>query len=152
MTSGGELGNLIRHIVVPQMRHIPGLRDKIVDSATPALRRSALVHRSPRQRKLAGKLCPNPVLADGRRLDEHLGTGFALISAVPVNAEQRARLQQRGATLHIAVAGTDLADWLRRGHAAAAVIRPDRTVMRAGRQVNELCDTVPSFTLTGGEK
>ena len=152
MTSGGELGNLIRRIVVPQMRHIPGLRDKIVDSATPALRRSALVHRSPRQRKLAGKLCPNPVLADGRRLDEHLGTGFALISAVPVNAEQRARLQQRGATLHIAGAGTDLADWLRRGHAAAAVIRPDRTVMRAGRQVNELCDALPSFTLTGGEK
>ena len=152
MTSGGELGNLIRRIVVPQMHHIPGLRDKVVDSATPALRRSALVHRSPRQRKLAGKLCPNPVLADGRRLDEHLGTGFALISAVPVNAEQRARLQQRGATLHIAGAGTDLADWLRRGHAAAAVIRPDRTVMRAGRQVNELCDAVPSFTLTGGEK
>ncbi len=152
MTSGGELGNLIRRIVVPQIRHIPGLRDKVVDSATPALRRSALVHRSPRQRKLAGKLCPNPVLSDGRRLDEHLGAGFALISAVPVNAEQRARLQQRGATLHIAGAGTDLADWLRRGHAAAAVIRPDRTVMRAGRQVNELCDAVPSFTPAGGEK
>ena len=152
MTSGGELGNLIRRIVVPQIRHIPGLRDKVVDSATPALRRSALVHRSPRQRKLAGKLCPNPVLSDGRRLDEHLGAGFALISAVPVNAEQRARLQRRGATLHIAWAGTDLADWLRRGHAAAAVIRPDRTVMRAGRQVNELCDAVPSFTPAGGEK
>ena len=152
MTSGGELGNLIRRIVIPQMRHVPGLRDKVVDSATPALRLSALVHRSPRQQKLAGKLCPNPVLSDGRRLDEHLGTGFALISAVPVNAEQRARLQRRGATLHIAGAGTDLADWLRRGRSAAAVIRPDRTVMRAGRQVNELCDAIPSFTLTGGEK
>ena len=151
MTSGGELGNLTRRIVVPQMHHIPGLRDKIVDSRTPALRRSALVQRSRRQRQLTGKLCPNPVLSDGRRLDESLGTGFALISAVPVSAEQRARLEQLGATLHIAGAGTDLAEWLRSGHATAAVVRPDRTVMRAGRHVNELCDAVPSFTLTGGE-
>ena len=151
MTSGGELGNLIRRIVVPQMHHIPGLRDKVVDSRTPALRRSALIHRSRRQR-LTGKLCPNPVLADGRRLDESLGIGFALISAVPVSAEQRDGLEQRGATLHIARAGTDLADWLHRGHATAAVVRPDRTVMRAGRHVNELCAEVPSFTLIGGEK
>ena len=35
MTSGGELGNLIRRIVVPQMHHIPGLRDKVVDSQDP---------------------------------------------------------------------------------------------------------------------
>ena len=35
MTSGGEFGNLIRRIVVPQMHHIPGLRDKVVDSQNP---------------------------------------------------------------------------------------------------------------------
>ena len=46
MTSGGEFGNLIRRVVVPRMQHIPGLRDKVIDSRTPALRRSALVHRS----------------------------------------------------------------------------------------------------------
>jgi 3-(3-hydroxy-phenyl)propionate hydroxylase len=152
MTSGGELGNLIRRVVVPRMHHIPGLRDKVVDSRTPALRRSALVHRKLRQRQLTGRLCPNPVLSDGRRLDETVGTGFALISAVPVSAEQRTRLAHRGTTLHIAGPGTDLARWLRRGHATGAVVRPDRTVMRAGRQIDELCDAVPTFTLTGGEK
>ena len=63
MTSGGEFGNLIRRVVVPQMHHIPGLRAKVVDSRTPALRRSALVHRSRRERRLAGTLCPNPAAA-----------------------------------------------------------------------------------------
>ncbi|WP_234834680.1 bifunctional 3-(3-hydroxy-phenyl)propionate/3-hydroxycinnamic acid hydroxylase MhpA [Mycolicibacterium stellerae] len=152
MTSGGKLGNLIRRVVVPRIHRIPGLSDKVVDSSTPALRRSALVHRSRRRGGLAGKLCPNPVLPDGRRLDETLGSGFALICAVPVGAEQRARLQQRGAAFHIAGADTDLADWLRRGHAAAAIVRPDRTVMRAGGQIDELCDAVPRFTLPGGQK
>jgi 3-(3-hydroxy-phenyl)propionate hydroxylase len=74
------------------------------------------------------------------------------VSAAPVSAEQRARLEQRGAALHIAGAGTDLAEWLRHGRAAAAVVRPDRTVMRAGTQVDELCDAVPSFHTSGGEK
>ena len=152
MTSGGELGNLARRIIVPQMHHIPGLRAKVVDSTTPALRHSTLVHRSRRQRRLTGTLCPNPVLADGRRLDETLGIGFALVSAVPVSAEQRARLEQRGAAVHIAGAGTDLAEWLRHGRAAAAVVRPDRTVMRAGSQVGELCAAVPPFRADGGDK
>lgn len=149
MTSGGELGNLIRRVVVPRMRHIPGLRDKVVDSRTPALRRSALVHRSRMQRHMAGKLCPNPVLADGRRLDDSLGTAFALISAAPVSAEQRARLEERCAVVHIARPGSDLANWLRRGHATAAIVRPDRTVMRSGRHIDELCDAVPRFTSAG---
>ena len=120
MTSGGELGNrFVASFTADAPHPRPSGQNRRQRNARTAPLRT--VHRSPRQRKLAGKFCPNPVLADGRRLDEHLGTGFALISAVPVNAEQRARMQQRGATLHIAGAGTDLADWLRRGHAAAAV-------------------------------
>ena len=130
----------------------PACAPRSSTATTPALRRSALVHRSRRQRRLAGTLCPNPVLADGRRLDETLGIGFALVSAVPVSAEQRARLEQRGAAVHIAGAGTDLAEWLRHGHAAAAVVRPDRTVMRAGSQVDELCAAVPTFRADGGDK
>jgi 3-(3-hydroxy-phenyl)propionate hydroxylase len=149
MTSGGEFGNVIRRIVVPQMHHIPGLRDKVVDGTTPALRRSSLVHRK-RRRRLTGTLCPNPLLPDGRRLDDVIGTGFAFISAVPVDAEYRARLEQRGATVQMAEAGTHLARWLRGGHSAAAIVRPDRTVMRAGRRVDELCAVVPKFTAGGG--
>jgi 3-(3-hydroxy-phenyl)propionate hydroxylase len=71
---------------------------------------------------------------------------------VPVSAEQRTRLEQRGAAVHIAGAGTDVAEWLRHGRAAAAVVRPDRTVMRAGNQVDELCDAVPRFHAGEGEK
>jgi 3-(3-hydroxy-phenyl)propionate hydroxylase len=151
MTSGGEFGNLIRRVVVPQMRHIPGLRDKVVDSRTPALHRSALVHRSRRQRSLTGVLCPNPVLPDGRRLDDTIGIGFALISAVPLSAGHRAQLEKCGTAIHIAEAGTELGDWLRRGHSAAAIVRPDRTVMRAGSDISQLCGSAPTFTVHGGE-
>ncbi len=151
MTSGGELGNLIRRVVVPRMHHIPGLRDKVVDSRTPALRRSSLVHRSRRERRLTGTLCPNPQLADGRRLDEALGRGFAVVSAVPLSPGQRTILEQRGVALHVADADGDLADWLRHGHATAAVVRPDRTVMRTG-DIDQLCHAVPSFRLDRGGK
>ena len=95
------------------------------------------MHRSRVRRQLAGTLCPNPVLSDGAATRRGARqTGFALISAVPPDAAQRARLEQRGVALHIAEAGSDSATWLRRGHATAAIIRPDRTVMRAGRHVD----------------
>ncbi len=150
MTSGGDIGNLIRRAVVPQVHRIPGLRNKVVDSTTPALRRSALVHRSRRARRLTGALCPNPALPDGRRLDDTIGTGFAVVSCDPIDAQRRARLEQRGAAIHIAEPGSALADWLRRGHSTAVIVRPDRTVMRAGRHVDELCDAVPSFSPARG--
>ncbi len=149
MTSGGELGNLIRRVAVPQIHRLPGLRDKVVDSTTPALHRSALVHRTRWRPNLAGKLCPNPVLADGRRLDDALGKGFAVISAVPVDAAQRARLEKRGVAVLVAAAGTELAEWLRRGHAAGAIVRPDLTVMRAGNRIDELCEAAPRFLTEG---
>jgi 3-(3-hydroxy-phenyl)propionate hydroxylase len=152
MTSGGEFGNLIRRVVVPRLHHIPGLRDKVVDSRTPALRRSALVHRARGHGSLTGTLCPNPELSDGRRLDDSIGTGVALISAVPVNASQRADLEKGGTAVHFAAAGTELADWLRRGRATAAVVRPDRTVMRADRNIDRLCDSTPAFTPARGER
>jgi hypothetical protein len=41
--------------------------------------------------------------------------------------------------------GSELARWLRRGHATAAIIRPDRTVMCAGRNLSALCEVVPRF-------
>ena len=145
MTSGGEFGNIVRRAVVPQIHHIPGLREKVVDSTTPALRRSLLVHRSRRQRHLTGRLCPNPLLADGRRLDECLGDGFAIIAAVEPDAAQRAHLERLGAAIHIARPGTVLADWLQRGHAAAVIVRPDRTVMSAGRNLSKLVNIAPGF-------
>ncbi len=80
MTSGGELGNLIRRIVVPQMHHIPGLRDKVVDSQNP---RTASLRVAPSVARAAadGDALPEPGArrrpTSGRvprhRLRSHLG-------------------------------------------------------------------------------
>ena len=37
MTGGGRVGNVARRVVLPRLRLVPGLRDKVVDSTTPAL-------------------------------------------------------------------------------------------------------------------
>jgi 2-polyprenyl-6-methoxyphenol hydroxylase-like FAD-dependent oxidoreductase len=139
MTGGGNLGNLLRRAVLPRLRLIPGLRDKIVDSTTPALRSSALVYRSRRPRQLAGTLCPNPLLPDGQRLDDVLGDRFALITSSRPGAADDSALRRRGVVLLVAQPGGALEPWLRRGRATAAIVRPDRTVMRAGRDVSALC-------------
>jgi 3-(3-hydroxy-phenyl)propionate hydroxylase len=145
MTAGGEFGNLMRRLVVTRMKFIPGLRAKVIDSRTPAMRASAFVRTSRMPRQLAGTLCPNPVLADGRRLDSILGGGFALITTVPLTAAQRSALGERGAAVHTAAPGCELADWLRRANATSAIVRPDRTVMCAGRDIRTICDLLPTF-------
>jgi 2-polyprenyl-6-methoxyphenol hydroxylase-like FAD-dependent oxidoreductase len=133
MSGGGRLGDVGRRIVLPRLRLIPGLRDKVVDSTTPALHRSALVCRSRRAGRLAGTLCPNPRHSVGQRLDDVLGNDFALITTSSLSDADKALLAQRGVRIVIAERGTDLAKWLLRGRATAALVRPDRSVMRAGR-------------------
>jgi 3-(3-hydroxy-phenyl)propionate hydroxylase len=53
--------------------------------------------------------------------------------------------------LHVAASGTELARWLRRGRASAAVIRPDRTVMQAGKDIGALCHNVPTFQFASSQ-
>jgi 3-(3-hydroxy-phenyl)propionate hydroxylase len=139
MTGGGRLGNAARRAVLPRLRLIPGLRDKVVDSRTPALRRSAFVRRSLRPHRLAGTLCPNPALRDGQRLDDVLGAGFALISTARLGAADEAALRRRDVTVLVAETDSPLGAWLDRGRATAALVRPDRTVARAGRDLAALC-------------
>jgi 3-(3-hydroxy-phenyl)propionate hydroxylase len=148
MTAGGDVGNLIRRLVVPRLRLVPGLRDKLIESRTPALHRSELVNRGRVPWRLAGTLCPNPVVADGKRLDAVLGNGFALVTTARPDAFQRALLEVRGTVIHVAERGGELERWLRRARATAAIVRPDRTVMRAGRNLNALCESVPQFLST----
>jgi 3-(3-hydroxy-phenyl)propionate hydroxylase len=142
MTGGGRLGDLVRRIVLPRLRLIPGLRDKVVDSTTPALHRSALVVKSRRPGQLAGTLCPNPPLSAGQRLDDVVGTGFALITITPLGAHDEAMLRRRGVAVLVARPGSELEKWLRRGRAVAAVVRPDRTVMCAGRDTASVCAAI----------
>lgn len=151
MTAGGEAGNLLRRIVVPRLSLIPGVRHRVVDSTTPALRRSAFVRTRLRPRSLAGTLCPNPVLPEGHRLDDALGSGFAVITTVPLEPEQHSMLEGRGAAVHFAAPGTELARWLRHGHSAAVIIRPDRTVMRSARRPADLIADVPAYRTVGAD-
>ena len=139
MTGGGRAGNVARRAVLPRLRMIPGLRDKVVDSATPALRASALVRISRRPRRLAGSLCPNPLLPSGQRLDDVVGTGFAFITTSRPGAADEASLRRRGVVVLDPRPDSALGRWLHRGRANAALVRPDGTVMRAGRDVAALC-------------
>lgn len=142
MTSGGRAGDTLRGIVVPRMNLLPGLRKRVLDSETPALSRSALVQGSGR---LAGTLCPNPQTPDGRLLDDVLGGGFAVVTSQELSDADHAEAQRRGASVHVAGPGSELASWLHGGRATAAILRPDRTVMMAGSDVSRLCASLPSF-------
>jgi 3-(3-hydroxy-phenyl)propionate hydroxylase len=92
------------------------------------------------------RLCPNTVLDDGRRFDDLAGGRFAVVTTTDASADQRAEVARRGGVLVPARPGTPLHRWLRRGHATSAIVRPDGTVQRAGRDLSELCAGLPPFT------
>jgi 3-(3-hydroxy-phenyl)propionate hydroxylase len=147
MTEGGRPGDLIRRVVAPRLHLVPGLNNQIMNSATPALHRSDLVARrrlpGPR-RTLAGGLCPNALLGDGRRFDEVVAGRFAMVTSTDPTAAQRTEAERRGAVLLVAEPDTELHRWLRRGRAKAAIVRPDGTVLRAGRRLSALCAALPT--------
>jgi hypothetical protein len=145
MTEGGEIGNLLRAILAPRLHLLPGFTDRVLSSETPPLHRSALVVRPRLRRALAGRLCPNASLEDDRRFDDVAGGRFALVTAANPPAALRAAVEQRGGVLVTARAGSDLHQWLRRGHATAALVRPDGTVLRAARDLPQLCVALPAF-------
>lgn len=145
MTAGGEIGNLLRRFVLPRLSVIPGVRDRVVDSTTPTLRKSAFVQAAGRPRRLAGTLCPNTIEPSGRRLDDVLGIGFAVVTTAHLDPAHRATIELRGASVYVAEPGTVLARWLNRGRCAAAVIRPDRTVMQTARRAEDLIPGLPTY-------
>lgn len=149
MTAGGEFGTLVRRLVVPTVHLLPGLREKITDSTTPPLRASAMVRRTARTRRLAGRLCPNPVLATGRRLDDELGRGFGVLTTQPLTPDLQRLVEERGAQTMLAAPGEELAGWLGHHCVTGAVVRPDGTVMVAGRDLSALCHALPTFVHSG---
>ncbi|MEU0504341.1 bifunctional 3-(3-hydroxy-phenyl)propionate/3-hydroxycinnamic acid hydroxylase [Nocardia sp. NPDC005998] len=145
MTAGGPLGDYFRGLVFPRMLHLPLIRRFATPGLAPALHTSALVVKSRSRRDPTGKLCPNPVLPQGVRLDKVIANRFALITSAALSEQQRNELERRGAVVVSAAPGSELANWLQEGRASAAIIRPDGTVMQAGRHTPAICDAVPPF-------
>ena len=145
MSQGGRAGDLLRRAIAPRLHRIPGLRDRLLDSQTPPLPRSELVHRRRPRKSLNGRLCPNAPLTDGIRYDDMTRGGFVFVTGVPLSPQQRALLAGRGTQVLEVAPGTPLHTWLADGKAAAALVRPDLTVLRAGRDLAALCDAAPTF-------
>lgn len=154
MTGGGRAGDLLRGLAAPALSRAPSLTARLTDSATPALSTSYYVRGGGRGRRalraalgidtLAGTLAPNAMVGtNGRRLDRR-PPGFVLVSLNEPTAEQRYEITRRGATIVVEAAGA-LADWLTDHHAAAALVRPDGTVMVAGRSVHEVYTHLPAL-------
>jgi 3-(3-hydroxy-phenyl)propionate hydroxylase len=88
-----------------------------------------------------GQPFPQPRLADGRLLDEHLGNRCAVIACGAVLADVDAPTRSTWADWNAAVLHADagpLADWLDQHDAQAVLLRPDRYVMGLARTAAEL--------------
>ncbi|MEV4049835.1 bifunctional 3-(3-hydroxy-phenyl)propionate/3-hydroxycinnamic acid hydroxylase [Amycolatopsis sp. NPDC049688] len=134
MTEGGRFGTLVRRVAVPRMN------GRVFDSATPALRRSALVARPRFRRSLAGRLCPNALLDDGTRFDDVAGGRFAVVTTTTPSETERAAIRKSGAVLVPTSRSGELRRWLRTG---AAVVRPDGTVLSAGPRLFRILRRYP---------
>ncbi len=145
MTQGGRTGDLFRRLIAPRLHWVPGLRDRLFDSETPPLSRSALVDGAALRRSLAGRMCPNAFLTKDLRYDDVTRGGFVVVSAESLSPDQQALLTARGTEVLEVKPGSALYTWLADGKVVAALVRPDFTVLQAGRDVAELCEAVPRF-------
>ena len=145
MTQGGRAGDLLRRAIAPRLHWVPGLHDRLLGGETPPLSRSALVEGRGHRTSLNGRLCPNALVADATRYDDATRGGFVLVTGVPLSPQLRAVLASRGTEVLEVQPGSPLYQWLADGKATAALVRPDFTVLRAGRDIAELCEAAPKF-------
>jgi 3-(3-hydroxy-phenyl)propionate hydroxylase len=145
VTQGGKAGDVLRKAIAPRLHWVPGLRDRLLDGETPPLRPSALVDGRGPRKSLNGRLCPNAPVAQGGRYDDVTRAGFVLVTGVGLSQQQRALLADRGIEALEVAPGSPLHQWLADGRALAALVRPDFTVMRSGRDVTDLCTAAPTF-------
>ncbi|MDX2356512.1 bifunctional 3-(3-hydroxy-phenyl)propionate/3-hydroxycinnamic acid hydroxylase [Dietzia sp. PP-33] len=162
MTGGGHGGDVLRRTVAPVLAAAPGLATRLIDSTTPALRPSCYVRRgvvgsgiprwvtAPSAASLAGHLAPNAVVAaDGRRLDDYTA-GFRIIAVDTPTPEQDFEIRRRGGATVVVALDNPLGQWLHAHHARAAVVRPDATVMAAGRSIAEVYTLLPRLAVGKG--
>ncbi|MFC3891143.1 bifunctional 3-(3-hydroxy-phenyl)propionate/3-hydroxycinnamic acid hydroxylase [Lentzea rhizosphaerae] len=147
MTEGGRFGELLRRVLAPRLALVPGLSRHVLDSETPPLHRSDLVVRPRLRRTLAGRLCPNAVLDDGRRLDDVAAARFAVVTAIAPTEAERTAIEECGAVVITTRPSDELHHWLRAGHTRAAVIRPDGAVLSTSNSLSRLCLSLPRFTV-----
>src|SRR5699024_4384205 len=105
---GGELGSAARRRLAPLVGKIPSLGTKITAGVTPTLRTSSFVRRPVLSRGLAGTLCPNAIVAGGRRLDDIAPDRFLIVTSVEPTDDQRFEITRRGAFVVVAPAGSTL--------------------------------------------
>jgi 3-(3-hydroxy-phenyl)propionate hydroxylase len=89
----------------------------------------------------AGEIAPQPRLADGARLDDHVGYRFAALLRPDFAADLPAETLDRLARREVVVVADDAPEqqaWLRAIGAPAALVRPDRYVLGAAHSVHEL--------------
>jgi 3-(3-hydroxy-phenyl)propionate hydroxylase len=140
MTGGQGPAALVRRCALGALFRVPGLPQVLIDRGSPPLVRGPLVRR-PRtaRRSLVGRLAPQPRVVRGGRavlLDELLGPGFAVVTVVAPDADLERladRLDARVVRLDSLPGAGPLRDWLARGRASTAVLRPDRTVLLTAR-------------------
>jgi 3-(3-hydroxy-phenyl)propionate hydroxylase len=148
MTEGGTIGNLLRRALAPHLARIPGIRSKVLDSQTPPLRRSCFVNRTREGRHIAGHLTPNAMMPNADCPFDTLAAGrFVVVTDTPLSADQLQNITERGAAEILAPPGSELARWLSKNRAKAALVRPDGTVMVAGRTLAAICAATPAFNI-----
>ncbi len=144
MTRGGRVGDVLRRLIAPRLHLVPGIRDKVLDSATPPLHRGRLVLRRRWRRDLAGSLCPNLPVDDDRRFDDVVSGRFALVTSAPMAERDRRAAGARGAVVIEVKAGEPLHEWLTRGRTRTVVVRPDGTVLAECKRSREAVLLLPT--------
>lgn len=144
MTAGGRVGTAMRGFLAPGLHLVAGLlaRSWTAIPSGPRTRLLALTRTS-----AVGRLCPNAPTSetpDANRFDDIAGNGFALL-ALALTPEQRERILHKGAAPVVPDPGSELHQWLVRHRVAAAVVRPDRTVMFTSDSVSGSLTRLPSF-------
>lgn len=161
MTGGGRGGDALRGVIAPLLARLPAFVSRLADSATPALGPSYYVRAGVAGTPVralrglvsadyttAGSLAPNSVLSSsGLRLDDR-APGFALVSLDEPSPEQRFEIGRRGATVIVVDSRSGLGIWLSDHDARAALVRPDGTVMAAGRAIASIYTLIPPMPVT----
>ncbi len=164
MSGGSGRAAGLRRQALRALCALPGSAARVLDAGSPALTGPlaptgplglARSGPGPRRRLRAprpGTLAPQPrVVVGGREqlLDEALGAGFAVLSRDQPDAAVRGLAGRLGATvLVLEGAAGPLHSWL--GRARVVVLRPDRTVLLAGRSGAGLASEHDVLVLVAG--